>query len=203
MPKTKEQFEQIKKERMDAILSASLFLFATKGYNAVTTDEITNYVGCSHGLLYHYFGTKDDLFDTLMSKKVIAIMDSMLVDIDFTARPKFVLLDVIDALLAATKSNDDEKACAIYLVLNLHLQRKYIPKPKVRPGKTDKRWFDYAYELIDKGKEAGEFYDYNTKEMLIALLAFFKGLTYSRIYLGAKKFTCPKAEIISKMIIKS
>ncbi|MCR4911575.1 MAG: TetR/AcrR family transcriptional regulator [Bacilli bacterium] len=203
MPKTKEQFEQIKKERMDAILNASLFLFATKGYNAVTTDEITNYVGCSHGLLYHYFGSKEDLFSTLMDKKVITIMDSILADIDFKAKPKFVLLDVIDALLEATKSNDDEKACAIYLVLNLHLQRKYIPKPKIKPGDCKKHWMEYAIEIIDKGKASGEFYDYNTKEMLVALLAFFKGLTYSRIYLGAKKFTCPKAEIISKMIIKS
>ena len=203
MPKTKEQFEQIKKERMDAILSASLFLFATKGYNAVTTDEITNYVGCSHGLLYHYFGSKEDLFHALMGKKVIAIMDSILGKIDFKAKPKFVLLDVIDALLEATKSPDDEKACAIYLVLNLHLQRKYIPKPKMKQNENKKLWVDCAIELIDKGKEAGEFNDFNSKEMLVAILSFFKGLTYNRIFLGAKKFTCPKTEIVSKMIIKS
>ena len=203
MPKTKEQFEQIKKERMDAILSASLFLFATKGYAAVTTDEITNYVGCSHGLLYHYFGSKEDLFGALMEQKVVTIMDSILGGIDFKARPKFVLIDIIDALLNATKSNDDEKACAIYLVLNLHLQRKYIPKPKIKQGECKKTWFDYAYELIEKGKELGEFNDFNSKEMMVAVLSFFKGLTYSRIYLGAKKFTCPKSEIISRMIIKS
>ena len=200
MPKTKEQFEQIKKERMDAILSASLYLFATKGYNAVTTDEVTNFVGCSHGLLYHYFGSKEDLFNSLMENKVKVIIGDITKKVDFKAQPKFVLIDLIDATLSAIKSDDNEYACAIYLLLNLHLQRKDIPKPKKRENKATV--FDFLYELIEKGKKEGKFNEYNTREMIVSLLALFKGLSYSRIYLGSKKFTCPSTEIIAKMIIK-
>lgn len=199
MPKTKEQFELIKKERMDKILSASLYLFATKGYNAVTTDEITNYVGCSHGLLYHYFGSKEDLFAALMDKKVKVIMRQITEKVSFDAPPKFVLIDLVDATLSALKSENDEYACAIYLVLNLHLQRKDIPKPK---NKEETDIFDYLYELIEKGKREGKFNDDNTKEMLVSLFAIFKGLSYSRIYIGSRRFVCPNSKIITRMIIK-
>lgn len=200
MPKTKEQFEQIKKERMEKILSASLYLFATKGYNAVTTDEITNYVGCSHGLLYHYFGSKEDLFSALLETKVKRIIREIADGIDFNASPKFVLIDLVNATLSSLKSSNDEYACAIYLLLNLHLQRKDIPKPKSKEKKGS--LFDFLYELIEKGKREGKFYNYNTKEMVISLYAIFKGLSYSRIYIGSQRFTCPNSEIITKMIIK-
>ena len=199
MPKTKEQFEQIKKERMATILKAALYLFAVKGYNAVSTDDITNYAKCSHGLLYHYFGSKEDLFHYLMENVVKINMQEIVKNIDFNSKPKFILIDLIDAHLNALKSENDDYACSIYLLLNLHLQKKYIPKPR---NKGQQNPFDIAYELIDRGKKEGAFNDFNTKEMLIALISVIKGLAYNRINLGTK-FTCPKSEIIARMIIKN
>ena len=59
MPKTKEQFEQIRNERINTILESALTLFAYKGYDAVNLDEVTKEANCSHGLLYHYFKGKE------------------------------------------------------------------------------------------------------------------------------------------------
>ena len=201
MPKTKEQFEQVKRERKDAILSASLFLFATKGYEATTTDDVTKLVGCSHGLLYHYFGSKEDLFRALMEEKVCLIISEIIKDVNFDDDPSIALMTFLDAMIGAIKSPDNEKACALYLVLNLKMQSKSIPKPK---HKIDKKpLFEYLFELIERGKTCGEFNDFDTREMFVSLLSFFKGLSYSRIYLGHKKITCPSSKIVSRMIIKN
>ena len=81
MPKTKEQFEKIKQERMNEILNHSLYLFALHGYDGVTTDEIAKAVGCSHGLLYHYFGSKEDLFQEVVNNVAIKIDETITKDV--------------------------------------------------------------------------------------------------------------------------
>lgn len=63
MPRTFKQNEEIKDKRKAQILEKSLILFANVGIKNVTMDEISKYVGCSHGLLYHYFSSKEDLYE--------------------------------------------------------------------------------------------------------------------------------------------
>ena len=44
----------------------TLRLFATRGFDEVTIDAISIESGCSHGLIYHYFEKKDDIFNALL-----------------------------------------------------------------------------------------------------------------------------------------
>lgn len=71
MPRTKDQFQEIKENRRTEILKASLPLFSLQGYDAVKIDDITKSCGCSHGLFYHYFTSKEDLFQTM--RKTVSI----------------------------------------------------------------------------------------------------------------------------------
>mgnify|MGYP003305796228 CR=1 FL=1 len=123
MPKTKEQFEAIKEERRQAILKGALYLFAIQGYNSTTMDEISKYVECSHGLLYHYFPTKDALFEELFDKVIKVKHREIIQHINRDEDPKFLIKDLLDAYLFALKSNNDEYACVLYLLLNIHLQK--------------------------------------------------------------------------------
>jgi AcrR family transcriptional regulator len=47
--------------REDAILDAASELMASKGYNAMTMDDIANLVGISKATLYQHFSSKHDL----------------------------------------------------------------------------------------------------------------------------------------------
>ncbi len=51
----------IDKDKRDRIINAAITEFA-KGYKLASTDVIVKEAGISKGLLYHYFGTKKDLF---------------------------------------------------------------------------------------------------------------------------------------------
>lgn len=199
MPKTKEQYEQIKLERKNAILKGALYLFAINGYNSTTSDDISKFVGCSHGLLYHYFLTKDDLFNELFEEIIKTTNREIISNINFEEKPSYLIKDILDAYLSAIKNEDDRYACVIYLLLNLHLQRKYLPKQK--NSDPAKRIPDILINTIEKGKQSGEFEVDNTKEVVIAILSMLKGLSFTRIHLGSKDFRCPSSEIISRMVM--
>ena len=47
------------------ILGAAVRVFAAKGYHASRVDDIAAEAGVAHGLLYHYFGSKEELLETI------------------------------------------------------------------------------------------------------------------------------------------
>ena len=199
MPKTKAQFEEIKAQRKQDILNHALYLFAIKGYAAVTMDEIANECKCSHGLIFHYFSNKENLFHELMETVVDEKFRDIVSKINTNQPTKFIFIDSIEAALNALKDEDDRYACTIYLLLNLYLQRSVIPKP--RNDKYRNTPVISTLSLLEKGVKEGVFYENNPKELLIAVISTLKGLAYNRINIG-NKFTCPKSEIITRMVIK-
>lgn len=61
MPNRQEHIEERRKD----ILSASLGLFVEKGYAGTAVRDISAATGTSNGLLFHYFGTKEDILAEL------------------------------------------------------------------------------------------------------------------------------------------
>jgi len=59
------RIEQKEKRRIE-ILTAALNLFIRKGYAATKTLDISREAGISEGLLFHYFETKEKLYEELI-----------------------------------------------------------------------------------------------------------------------------------------
>lgn len=55
----------------DEVLDAAGELFTTRGYAATSTRQIAEAVGIRQASLYHYFRTKDDILEVLLSGTVI------------------------------------------------------------------------------------------------------------------------------------
>ena len=66
MPRTKQQYEEIRKASKQKILDAALEVFARDGYHSSTVSSIANTAGISKGLLYNYFKSKEDVLNELM-----------------------------------------------------------------------------------------------------------------------------------------
>ena len=199
MPKTKEQYEQIKNERIKEIYKHSLYLFATHGLAGVTSDQITKAVGCSHGLLYHYFRSKDELFHSLINNVALKIEAEIIKDVDFDQEPKELIKQLLDAYLNALRSPRDDFACTIYLLLNLYIHSKKVQDPQLSFRFAV---FENFYAAIDKGKKSGVFVDYPTIELTVTVMSALKGLSYNRINLGHGNCTIPQSEIIVRMLLK-
>ncbi len=74
-PRTKQQFEEIRKTRRDRILSVALELFATKGYHGTSISQIAEKAKISKGLMYNYFKNKEKLLETIVLEGFNKIME--------------------------------------------------------------------------------------------------------------------------------
>lgn len=65
-PRTSQQFETIRQEKTKLILDTALELFAEKGFHQTSISDITRKAGISKGLLYNYFGSKDEVLRSII-----------------------------------------------------------------------------------------------------------------------------------------
>lgn len=72
--------------KRDALLTAAMSKFAKNGYKKTTTDEIVLEAEISKGLLFHYFGTKKDLYIFLFKYANIIIMQEYYIQINIKER---------------------------------------------------------------------------------------------------------------------
>ncbi len=66
MPRTEEQYEQIRKEKRQLILDTALVLFADNGYDNTSIQAIAKKAGISKGLIYNYFESKEHLVKEIL-----------------------------------------------------------------------------------------------------------------------------------------
>ena len=66
MPRTPEQFEEMRNKTRRAIMDAGLKLFARKGYHGTSVADIAKEAGISKGLAYNYFKSKSELAEAIL-----------------------------------------------------------------------------------------------------------------------------------------
>jgi len=60
--------EATRKVKEEAIFSAALKAIKKKGFHKTRMSDIAKRAGISYGLVYHYFQSKEDLFDALLDR---------------------------------------------------------------------------------------------------------------------------------------
>lgn len=68
MPRTKDQFEEMRIKSKENILQAAFKLFSTKGYHSTSTSSIAKEAGVAAGLMYNYFSSKEDLLVSIINQ---------------------------------------------------------------------------------------------------------------------------------------
>ncbi len=197
MPRSKEDFKIINDQRKQSIMDAGLRLFSIHGYDAISVDDITKECKCSHGLFYHYFNSKLDLFESLI-EYIISKWGNKLNALDFDQKPTYAIKDITSFFLESL--NDDEDAYILYMFLTFHLQKKL---PDLKRKKDEKRTpIKRLLDLIKKGQDEKEFELGEPSEYLRTYFSCLQGLTYNRIHLGSKKFKPVSTNVICNLFIR-
>jgi TetR/AcrR family transcriptional regulator len=71
------------------ILEAALVEFATRGYEAASTNAIAAAAGVAKGLVFHHFGSKEQLFAALFDVEVQRFIDGVFAALDTRSEDLF------------------------------------------------------------------------------------------------------------------
>lgn len=137
--------EELKKHKIftmedtkrNVLLTVAMRQFAKNGYKKTTTDEIILEAEISKGLLFHYFGTKKDLYIFLFQYANTTIMDEYFARIDFKERDilerlrrmfllKLELTQKYPAIFDFVTSAFYEEAPAVAVKVNAYTKQWYF-----------------------------------------------------------------------------
>ena len=105
MPRTEEQFHQIRDTTRNLILSTALELFAEQGYKGTTITDIAKKAKVSKGLLYNYFSSKQALIEKVVGILLVEI-ESTLKVLDLTKDPFDKIQKLIDVMFDLMLDNE-------------------------------------------------------------------------------------------------
>jgi TetR/AcrR family fatty acid metabolism transcriptional regulator len=153
-------------EKRRLILDAAVRVFAHKGFHTSRVGDIAEEAGVAHGLLYHYFSSKDEVLDTIFREEWSDLLEEI-EEIESSDAPAREQLQRAAArLLGSWQRRPD-----VIRVLIKEIARS--PEVQQRIGELVKP-IEAIQRIIARGQERGEFRsDFDAR---VAGIVFYGGV---------------------------
>jgi len=204
MPKTQEQNEIIKNKRRSDIVQTGLKLFAVKGYDNVTINDITLATGCSHGLFYHYFLSKADLLKVIITD-IRSVTDEFFNQFINTNQSPRQFIEAITRHVFTELNNPRslQFAYRIHIWFTLHLQKTVPVIKKIKGDNLYETPYDFILQCIEKGQLTGEFKnDHPATEYALLAFVVLQSVVTNRINMNFRRFKVPSPEMFIDVFVK-
>lgn len=123
-PRTKQQYEEIRKSSKGKIMSVALKLFVEKGYHASSISQIAAKAKVSKGLMYNYFDSKEKLLEEIILEGFNA-----LTELEYIAKrgdtAEEQLRNFVDSVLTNLYSNFTYWQLYLTLLVHPAVQRRF------------------------------------------------------------------------------
>lgn len=70
MPRTEEQFREMREKSKTLIMETALELFSNQGFHSTSIQKIAKEAGIAIGLVYNYFKSKEELLDAIIQNGI-------------------------------------------------------------------------------------------------------------------------------------
>jgi len=107
MARSQQQNEKMRNERREQIMQAALQLFTTKGLFATKVKDIAEKVGMAQGLIYHYFDSKEEIYEELISNALDKMNEAADMLQAMEEKPHQKIKMAIEQLLHTIENSDD------------------------------------------------------------------------------------------------
>lgn len=199
MPKSQKQNQLIRERRKNEMIVAATTIFSHQYYQDVGIDTITKELKCSHGLFYHYFSSKEDIFLAVIDKAIKEVSASIDWKQCRELKGKEAIESATERILNILNSDNEYVIGATYLLLNLQLTASITPQLEVYKQQCIAAT-NWIYESFKEAQENNEIPPFDTNEYATSYIALLKGLLYDRLYAGKHLFVCPSKDIILKLL---
>lgn len=139
----------ISSEKRKLLLDAAVRVFARKGFHAARVGDIAEEAGVAHGLLYHYFDSKDAVLETIFRETWAELLESVR-QVEESGGPAADQLGQVAAILLRSWRRDPDLV-------------RVLVREVTRSGEVERRVDEIraAFEAIERivrlGQEEGEF----------------------------------------------
>ncbi len=136
-------------DKRRTILDAAVRVFARKGYHTSRVGDIAEEAGIAHGLLYHYFGSKEEVLETVFRENWSELLDAFARIEDSDEPPLEQLASIAKVLLRAWRDRPD---------LVRVMVREVARSPQLQ-GQVDeiREGFLVIQRVIERGQADGSF----------------------------------------------
>ena len=197
-PRNEEQNEQVRDERREQILSAALKVFAKKGFAATKISDIVGRGGMSHGLVYHYFRSKEEIFYALFKRAMETSAQSILMVDAMKLTPLEKVRQTARYILGAMEGHEDS---AYYFMMVVHASVMDVPEEiKMLLDESNTALGTFA-KILAEGQRTGEIAEGDPAGMAMTFFAAIEGLAIYKLAIA--DFRMPDPELLVRMLQKS
>lgn len=198
-PRNEEFNAMIKDERKEQILHAALKVFATKGFAATKiSDIVTGANNISHGLVYHYFKSKEEIFYELLKRAMWGSSHSLEMVEGAPISPLEKVRQTAKYILGAISDFEDT---AYYFLIVVHASIMEGPEKGNGEYITESNMAIEAFvRILKAGQEDGEIADGDPLGMAMVFFSAIQGLAMYK--LSVQDFKMPDPEILVNMVKK-
>ncbi|GIP00327.1 hypothetical protein J14TS5_54120 [Paenibacillus lautus] len=193
-PLNEEQLHQIRDERKEQIMQAAIKVFSRRGIFGTKMSMIASEAGVSHGLLYHYFKSKDELFITLVqwSMEEARLALSEIYNVPGTPLEKITLLT------SMILQEDDNSH---FMLIQQARTSDGVPEEAKRiiESHSIHAFVDQLMPLFEAGQDAGEIAPGDLRELVACYLSVLSGLMTLKSQ-EDPSYTPPKAELLLRLL---
>ncbi|HZW82503.1 MAG TPA: TetR/AcrR family transcriptional regulator, partial [Candidatus Deferrimicrobium sp.] len=196
-PRSEETNRHIRDERKEQILRAALQVFAKKGLAATKISDIAAAAHLSHGLIYHYFKSKDEIF-TVLATEALETSYSIMVN---AAKLPGTPLERLKFMTEAIVPGAYEGIGPYYflIVIQAFTSEAVPPEVKEVAAKQGSIYTDILVPLIVEGQQRGEIVEGDPLKLGVAYTSMIQGIAIIKT-LGGDEIPVPAPEMVLRLL---
>lgn len=174
-------------QRRFFIINQAETLFAERGYEGTTMSEIADASELALATIYHCFQSKEDIFLTLVEKKMEEFLELIQEDVNLGKDASEKISRIIHAQLEYFDRN--KKFFKILIFMNQFKIFSWINEQGAK-GRIERQFMDYltfVADIISDGKKEGIFGDFDPMDMSFSLFGMLHFLIYRWIIEGESR----------------
>lgn len=131
------------------LLAAAVRVFAQRGYHGSRVGDIAEEAGVAHGLIYHYFASKEDVLRTVFRENFVELLERFRA-VEVADEPAPEKLEGIAKILLRTWRNDPDLVTVMV--------REVARSPQLQGQVEEVREaFGVVQRVIEQGQREGSF----------------------------------------------
>jgi AcrR family transcriptional regulator len=174
MPKAAAHTLQDRASKRRQIIEVAMPLFVRHGFSRTTISDVAREAGISHGTVFLYFASKDELFNAALLEPLAAFERIIGIVAPAERSPLQCIREMVKSHVGAVS----DPATRNYLQLTQYVlgQRERFPELTKHLLRFSERFCEQLEPVIAEGQASGELAPGNTQAIALSYFAYLNGL---------------------------